>query len=211
MVPVAVTEPIAPCSWRIVTASCALVPSATLVIWRSVLVAALPTDTAPARFTSVVLYGTIAVPAVMVPLTGASARSDTDPEPSATPPSTLETAPLPIAMLFVLLATACGPTAMLSVPSAWLSASVELAWKYLMPAPLLISPMMLFRLAILVVLVAMLLVFRSTCWLVAYSCEPFTASVDVLLRRPAATLVMVRSAPTAPTLTVEVGVAPAKV
>ncbi|MCY1297942.1 hypothetical protein D9M70_474000 [compost metagenome] len=46
--------------------------------------------------------------------------------------------------------------------------------------------------------------------LVANSCEPFTASVLVALRRPAATLVRVRSLPTEPTLTVLVGVVPAK-
>ena len=37
-----------------------------------------------------------------------------------------------------------------------------------------------------------------------------TASVDVAERRPAATLVIVRSAPALPTLTVEPGLAPAK-
>ncbi|MNN44926.1 hypothetical protein D3C81_1592360 [compost metagenome] len=46
--------------------------------------------------------------------------------------------------------------------------------------------------------------------LVANSCEPFTASVLSALRRPAATLVMVRSLPTEPTLTVLVGAVPAK-
>ncbi|MHC2431010.1 hypothetical protein ACVIST_007755 [Bradyrhizobium elkanii] len=50
----------------------------------------------------------------------------------------------------------------------------------------------------------------STAWLVAQSCEPLIASVEELLIRPAATLVMVRSAPSAPTLTVEVAVVPAK-
>lgn len=44
----------------------------------------------------------------------------------------------------------------------------------------------------------------------ANSCEPLIASVEPLLTRPAATLVMVRSLPTEPTLTVEVGVVPAK-
>jgi hypothetical protein len=47
-------------------------------------------------------------------------------------------------------------------------------------------------------------------WLVANSCEPLIASVEPMAIRPAATLVIVRSAPTAPTLTVLVGVAPAK-
>ncbi|MNW15772.1 hypothetical protein D3C71_2143880 [compost metagenome] len=46
--------------------------------------------------------------------------------------------------------------------------------------------------------------------LVANSCEPLIASVEVPEMRPAATLVMVRSAPGAPTLTVEVGVVPWK-
>ncbi|MNE26800.1 hypothetical protein D3C80_1201850 [compost metagenome] len=46
--------------------------------------------------------------------------------------------------------------------------------------------------------------------LVENSCEPFTASVLSALRRPAATLVMVRSLPTEPTLTVLVGAVPAK-
>uniref|UniRef100_UPI00336559C2 hypothetical protein n=1 Tax=Variovorax fucosicus TaxID=3053517 RepID=UPI00336559C2 len=47
--------------------------------------------------------------------------------------------------------------------------------------------------------------------LVAKSCEPLTASVLVPLSWPAATLVMVRSAPAEPTLTVLAGAAPAKV
>ncbi len=42
---------------------------------------------------------------------------------------------MPIATAFAApaLATASGPTAMLSVPSAWLSAKTELVWKYLVP------------------------------------------------------------------------------
>ncbi|SIT41591.1 hypothetical protein BN2476_300078 [Paraburkholderia piptadeniae] len=44
-----------------------------------------------------------------------------EPEPSATSP--------------VLLATAFGPIATLSVPSAWLSVAVEFAWKYLLRSP----------------------------------------------------------------------------
>ncbi len=56
----------------------------------------------------------------------------------------------------------------------------------------------------------MSVVFFVTCWFVAYSCEPLMASVEVSEIRPAATLVMVRSAPAAPTLTVEVGAVPAK-
>nr|WP_275924783.1 hypothetical protein [Burkholderia sola] len=48
-----------------------------------------------------------------------------------------------------------------------------------------------------------------TAWSVAKSCEPLTASVLVALTRPAATFVICRSAPGAPTLTTLVGVAPA--
>ena len=51
----------------------------------------------------------------------------------------------------------------------------------------------------------------STAWLVAYSCDPFTASVLVADTRPAATFVIWRSDPGAPTLTTLVGVAPANV
>jgi hypothetical protein len=46
--------------------------------------------------------------------------------------------------------------------------------------------------------------------LVAKSCEPLMASVEVPEIRPAATLVIVRSAPPAPTLTVLVGAMPWK-
>jgi hypothetical protein len=49
--------------------------------------------------------------------------------------------------------TAAGPMATLSVPVAWLSASVEVAWKYLMPAPLL--------------MLSMAVVLAVTCWFVA--------------------------------------------
>ncbi|MCW0403629.1 hypothetical protein NB696_001854 [Xanthomonas sacchari] len=45
--------------------------------------------------------------------------------------------------------------------------------------------------------------------LVAYSCEPLTASVLVPDTRPAATLVTVRSWPALPTLTVLPGLVPA--
>ncbi|KWA71688.1 hypothetical protein WL30_14120 [Burkholderia ubonensis] len=48
-----------------------------------------------------------------------------------------------------------------------------------------------------------------TAWLVANSCEPLTASVLVALTCPAATFVICRSAPTLPTLTTLVGLAPA--
>nr|WP_265334711.1 hypothetical protein [Burkholderia sp. BE17] len=48
-----------------------------------------------------------------------------------------------------------------------------------------------------------------TAWFVASSCEPLIASVLVALTRPAATFVICRSAPGAPTLTTLVGVVPA--
>ncbi|ESX03763.1 Tash protein PEST motif family [Mesorhizobium sp. LSJC268A00] len=123
---------------------------------------------------------------------------------------TVDTAFAPIATSPALLATAFGPMATESVPSACESASVELAWKYLMPPPVLMLLIVLPRLVMSAVLAAMSVVFCVTCWLVAKSCEPLIASVDELLSRPAATLVMVRSAPTAPTLTVLAGVVPAK-
>ena len=47
-------------------------------------------------------------------------------------------------------------------------------------------------------------------WLVWYSWLPLIASVLVAASRPAATLVMVRSAPTLPTLTVPTGAMPWK-
>ncbi|SAL81054.1 hypothetical protein AWB71_06231 [Caballeronia peredens] len=58
-------------------------------------------------------------------------------------------------------------------------------------------------------LIALLLL--STAEFVAYSCEPFTASVDVDDRRPAATFVIVRSLPSLPTDTVLVALLPANV
>ncbi|WP_247873576.1 hypothetical protein [Burkholderia sp. LS-044] len=48
-----------------------------------------------------------------------------------------------------------------------------------------------------------------TAWLVALSCEPLIASVLVASTRPAATFVICRSAPGAPTLTTLDGVVPA--
>jgi hypothetical protein len=51
---------------------------------------------------------------------------------------------------------------------------------------------------------------ESSAELVALSCEPLIASVLVALIRPAATLVIWRSAPDAPTLTTLAGVVPAK-
>ncbi|KVL26142.1 Tash protein PEST motif family [Burkholderia territorii] len=49
------------------------------------------------------------------------------------------TEPLPSATSPLLLATAFGPIATESVPSAWLSAAVEFAWKYLIPWLLMLS------------------------------------------------------------------------
>ncbi|KVN47986.1 Tash protein PEST motif family [Burkholderia territorii] len=49
------------------------------------------------------------------------------------------TEPLPSATSPALLAIAFGPIATESVPSAWLSAAVEFAWKYLMPWLLMLS------------------------------------------------------------------------
>ena len=120
-----------------------------------------------------------------------------EPEPSATSPALAPAvAPWPTATPSVTEATASGPAAVLSVPVAWLSARVEVAWKYLMPPPLLMLSTLVFTV--------------STEVLVAKSWLPFTASVEVAAIRPAATLVMVRSAPGAPTLTVLVGAVPAK-
>jgi hypothetical protein len=48
-------------------------------------------------------------------------------------------------------------------------------------------------------------------WLVAYSCEPLTASVLVALTCPAATFVSCRSPPAVPTLTTPTGAVPAYV
>jgi len=61
----------------------------------------------------------------MVPVGVALGAAVTEPLPSATSP--------------VLLAMAFGPIATESVPSAWLSAAVEFAWKYLMPWLLMLS------------------------------------------------------------------------
>ncbi len=81
----------------------------------------------------------------------------------------------PSATPLARVALASGPIATLSWPVALLSARVELLWKYLMPAPLLTR--------------------LSTVWLVANSCEPFTASVLVAFSAPAATLVSFTAVP----------------
>jgi hypothetical protein len=52
---------------------------------------------------------------------------------------------------------------------------------------------------------------ESTARFVAWSCDPLTASVLSAVSRPAATFVICRSAPFAPTLTTLVGFAPANV
>src|SRR5580698_9862495 len=105
-------------------------------------------------------------------------------------PATPATAPVPCAMLLSPLAIAFepvaieplpvaladGPIATLSVPVALLSGCVEFAWKYLMPAPLLMF--------------CTEFVTESMAWLVAFSCAPLTASVLVALTAPAATLVI---------------------
>ncbi|KWZ39966.1 chromosome partitioning protein ParA [Burkholderia savannae] len=49
----------------------------------------------------------------------------------------------------------------------------------------------------------------ANAWVTAFICDPFTASVDVAEIRPAATFVICRSAPGAPTLTTLVGETPA--
>ncbi|MCY1424736.1 hypothetical protein D3C76_996300 [compost metagenome] len=109
--------------------------------------------------------------------------------------SPLDWAPLPMAIALVAELTASGPTAIEFAPMADESASTELAWKYLMPAPL---SMLSIRVSSL-----------FTSWLVAYSWLPLMASVLVLLMRPAATLVMVRLTVSLPTLTVPLGAPPA--
>ncbi len=49
----------------------------------------------------------------------------------------------------------------------------------------------------------------ASAWVTAFICDPFTASVDVAEIRPAATLMICRSAPGAPTLTTLAGRPPA--
>ncbi|KVN21521.1 Tash protein PEST motif family [Burkholderia pyrrocinia] len=61
----------------------------------------------------------------IVPVAVGFAAAVMDPLPSATSPA--------------LFATAFGPIATESAPSAWLSAAVEFAWKYLMPWLLMLS------------------------------------------------------------------------
>ena len=60
------------------------------------------------------------------------------PAPSAMLLMPVATAPRPKATLLALLDTAFGPIAVLSVPSALLSGSVLLVWKYLAPVELIV-------------------------------------------------------------------------
>jgi hypothetical protein len=94
-------------------------PAATLVIWRSALAA--PTLTTLLGLEPANEY---VVPPMVAPKVGLAAAV-VEPLPSATSPA--------------LLATAFGPMATELVPSAWLSAAVEFAWKYLMPWLLMLS------------------------------------------------------------------------
>jgi hypothetical protein len=82
-------------------------PAATFVIWRSL--PAAPTLTTLAGFAPANEY----VVPPMVALAVGLGAAVTEPEPSATSPA--------------LFATAFGPMATESVPSAWLSAAVEFA------------------------------------------------------------------------------------
>src|SRR4051812_17873771 len=104
------------CNWLTFTASVALRPAATFVMRRSA--PALPTDTSPPR----AVPAEIAVPPVGVkPAVASVAEFATEFEPSATE--------------FAVVADAAPPIATAFVPVADESASVELAWKYLMPPP----------------------------------------------------------------------------
>ncbi|KVF91426.1 hypothetical protein WJ20_11915 [Burkholderia vietnamiensis] len=96
-------------------------PAATLVIWRVMPALGSPTLT--------VLVGlppaNVVVTPPTVPVGVGLGAAVTEPLPSATSPA--------------LLAMAFGPIATESAPSAWLSAAVEFAWKYLMPWLLMLS------------------------------------------------------------------------
>src|SRR5258708_3840915 len=96
-------------------------------------------------------------------------------------PFTPATAFRPWAIESLPNALAAGPTAIASVPVGTLSANTELVWKYLIPAPLL--------------MLEIAVVFAVTCWLVANSCDPFTASVLVAFNAAGAMLVMVTGDP----------------
>src|SRR5690348_10237887 len=156
-----------------------------------------------------------------------SSSSATEPEPIATllfpvaeasvPSAVL---PLPEALLSLPTASASSPEADEPAPPAaelvpvgegigWLLRSL-LTWN--MPAPFWLMVLIWFwRLPMLVVLVLTCVPSSLTAWLVAYNCEPFTASVLVADSCPAATLVIWRSLPALPTLTTLSGLPPAKV
>jgi hypothetical protein len=76
-----------------------------------------------------------------------------EPAPSATLFATLAMAFEPTATALAAVDCVLPPTAIASVPVADESASVELAWKYLMPPPLL--------------MLSMAVVLAVTCWFVA--------------------------------------------
>src|SRR3954468_5128881 len=115
-----------------------------------------------------------------------------------------------MAMLPAPRATAFGPTATLSTPAADESASVEFVWKYLMPPPftMLFTVLLMFvtlplRFATLLLVFDRLFetfetLFETLFTFASSDCNwlTFTASVAF---RPAATFVMRRSAPAAPT------------
>src|SRR5690349_11611600 len=166
-------------SWLTFTASVAVRPAATFVMRRSA--PAAPTDTSPAAVAA----------EIAVPPTGWTPPKNSVPE--------FATEFAPSATEFAVAALAAPPIATESVPAATESASIEFAWKYLMPPP--VPVLMLFTVFDrLLRLIEMLLTFASSdiSWLT------FTASVAV---RPAATFVMRRSAPAAPTDTSPAAVA----
>ncbi len=110
-------------SWLPLTASVLvwlIWPAATLVTWRS----------APGA-------PTLNTPTGLLPAKLPKVRPPTLADETGTAAAVV--APLPIATELSTLATAFGPIATLFWPVAWLSASVELAWKYLMPFALMLS------------------------------------------------------------------------
>src|SRR4051812_23232719 len=154
---------------------------------------AAPTDTSPPA----AVAAEIAVPPTGVkPAVASVAEFATELEPSATE--------------FAVVAVAAPPIATAFVPTADESASVELAWKYLMPPPftmlftvLLMLVTLPLRFATLLLVLARLFatfdtLFETLFTFASSDCSwlTFTASVAF---RPAATFVMRRSAPAAPT------------
>ncbi|MDT4858209.1 hypothetical protein FQZ97_926650 [compost metagenome] len=116
----------------------------------------------------------------LLPKAEAPSAEATELPPTAVAPLPLAWDSSPMAMELAPLALAFGPTATESVPVASESALVELAWKYLIPPPLLI-----------LVMVPSMLVTRPsikvTFSLVSLSCDMFTASLSFT---PRATLVI---------------------